>query len=100
MSHVEADYQHLASMPRLSGLSRACTPQRTKRSHLDARVRSAPDDRGCSSGLPGRAILVGMVLLVCGCTYLHQKEDLMSGGLASREADANAKFEAAKTQNQ
>ena len=62
---------------------------------------AAHDDSDCSSALPRRAILVvGGVLLIAGCTYLHQKEDLMSGGLASREADANAKFQAAKTQNQ
>lgn len=62
---------------------------------------SAHDDSDCPRAMSRRAVLVvGGVLLVCGCTYLHQKEDLMSGGLASREADANAKFQAAKTQNQ
>jgi chromosome segregation ATPase len=48
-----------------------------------------------------RALLVLVsVTLIPGCTYLHQKQDLISGGLAGREADANAKFQAAKTQNQ
>ena len=40
------------------------------------------------------------MLLISGCTYLEQKQDLMTGGLASREAEANAKFQTAKTQNQ
>ena len=51
--------------------------------------------------MPRRALLVlAAMTLIPGCTYLHQKEDLMSGGLASREADTNAKFQTAKTQNQ
>ncbi len=51
--------------------------------------------------MPRRTLaVVAAMTLIAGCTYLHQKEDLMSGGLASREADANAKFQAAKTQNQ
>ncbi|MGE5442036.1 MAG: hypothetical protein ACM3Q0_03110 [Bacteroidota bacterium] len=51
--------------------------------------------------MPRRALSVlAATTLIAGCTYLHQKEDLMSGGLASREANANAKFQAAKTQNQ
>jgi outer membrane murein-binding lipoprotein Lpp len=51
--------------------------------------------------MPRRVLLVLVATtLIPGCTYLHQKQDLMSGGLASREADANAKFQAAKTQNQ
>ena len=49
----------------------------------------------------GHALLVlASITLIPGCTYLHQKQDLMSGGLAGREADANAKFQAAKTQSQ
>jgi predicted nucleic acid-binding Zn-ribbon protein len=51
--------------------------------------------------MPRRALsALAATTLIAGCTYLHQKEDLMSGGLASREADANAKFQTAKTQNQ
>ena len=51
--------------------------------------------------MPRRALLVlAAMLLISGCTYMQQKQDLMSGGLASREADANAKFQAAKSQNQ
>jgi predicted nucleic acid-binding Zn-ribbon protein len=40
------------------------------------------------------------MLLISGCTYVQQKQDLMTGGLASREAEANAKFQTVKTQNQ
>jgi septal ring factor EnvC (AmiA/AmiB activator) len=75
---------------------------------VDARITpghfvpgAAHDDSDCSSALPRRAILVlAAMLLIPGCTYLQQKQDLMSGGMASREADANAKFQAARTQNQ
>jgi chromosome segregation ATPase len=68
---------------------------------VDARIKSSHDDSDCSSALPRRALLVlAAMLLISGCTYMQQKQDLMSGGLASREADANAKFQAAKSQNQ
>jgi chromosome segregation ATPase len=49
--------------------------------------------------MPRRALLLAAALL-SGCTYMQQKQDLISGGLASREAEANAKFQIAKTQNQ
>jgi chromosome segregation ATPase len=44
--------------------------------------------------------VLAAMLLIPGCTYVEQKRDLMSGGLFSREAEANAKFQTAKTQNQ
>lgn len=44
-------------------------------------------------------LLVSMGLLA-GCTYMQQRQDLMQGGPARREAEANAALQAAKTQNQ
>jgi chromosome segregation ATPase len=75
---------------------------------MDARIThghfvpgAAHDDSGCSSALPRGAILVlAAMLLIPGCTYIEQKQDLMTGGQASREAEANAKFQTARTQNQ
>ena len=50
--------------------------------------------------MPRYAFLLLAAALISGCTYIEQKHDLMSGGLAGREAEANAKFQTAKTQNQ
>ena len=47
-----------------------------------------------------RLLILAAMLLIPGCTYVEQKRDLVSGGLASREAEANAKFQTARTQNQ
>ena len=47
-----------------------------------------------------RLLVLAAMLLIPGCTYVQQKRDLVSGGLASREAEANAKFQTARTQNQ
>jgi hypothetical protein len=93
-----------------AGLSRPSTPRHrrsAKRSHVDARItpghfvpRAAHDDSHCSSALPRYASLLTAAALISGCTYLEQKQDLMTGGLAGREVEANAKFQTARTQNQ
>lgn len=46
------------------------------------------------------AFLLVSVGLLAGCTYMQQRQDLMQGGPARREAEANAALQAAKTQNQ
>lgn len=58
-------------------------------------------------GMTGRLAIVGRGLcalasfgLLFGCTYIQQREDLMQGGPARREADANTALQAAKTQGQ
>jgi chromosome segregation ATPase len=50
--------------------------------------------------MPRYSCLLTAAALIFGCTYLEQKQDLITGGLAGREADANAKFQTARTQNQ
>ena len=45
-------------------------------------------------------LVLASVTLIPGCTYLQQKQDLMTGGLAGRKREANAKFQTARTQNQ
>lgn len=47
-----------------------------------------------------RLPVLAAMLLIPACTYIEQRRDIMSGGLAGREAAANAKFQTAKTQNQ
>jgi chromosome segregation ATPase len=100
MNHVKSTHDGEASWP---GLSRPSTPRHrrsAKLSHVDARIKSAHDDSDYSSALPRYASLLTAAALISGCTYLEQKKDLMTGGLASREAEANAKFQTARTQNQ
>ena len=58
------------------------------------------DDSGCRSTLPAGATIGPRRDAAHSRLHLQQKQDLMTGGLAGREAEANAKFQTARTQNQ
>lgn len=74
---------------------------------MRAVVTRAAEEREAARRAVGRTAairLVGaMVVVAAGvssCTYLQQREDLMSGGPQQREAAANAALESARTENQ